>query len=311
MKLLKCSDRNEIFELKDNTKHWVEDWDTFLYYANKLKVPYYELLDSVNIIPFDELKSYKVGDTRKVKMIKEIIKGKDPDELFYPEPEVNAWHPNSKGIFTLSTGIPSVADFNYMKVDLVIPYKTLESPLVNFSNNGGEIIFMKNARDEEKYNVAGYLVEDEPENRPSSQPLPILWDRYNTLRSKTNKPVGCVFMAITMNPDDSNYTIYRELINAMDFLILTYYPWDDRNSDLSDSAILVRLEEIYNWVKNCGKPVMIAGQATYGSEHLLEPKIKMQSDYWRGNGYSMSWYVWNGQGMGIQAKFKDEIKNNG
>jgi len=89
MKLIKCSDRNEIFELEDNTKHWIEDWDTFLYYANKLKVPYYELLDSVNIIPFDELKSYKVGDTRKVKMIKEIIKGKDPDELFYPdEPEV-------------------------------------------------------------------------------------------------------------------------------------------------------------------------------------------------------------------------------
>jgi len=187
----------------------------------------------------------------------------------------------------------------------------LESPLVNFSNNGGEIIFMKNARDEEKYNVAGYLVEDEPENRPSSQPLPILWDRYNTLRSKTNKPVGCVFMAITMNPGDSNYTIYRELINAMDFLILTYYPWDDRNSDLSDSAILVRLEEIYNWVKNCGKPVMIAGQATYGSEHLLEPKIKMQSDYWREKGYGIAWYVWSGQGTGIEAKFMNEIKNNG
>jgi len=89
MKLIKCSDRNEIFELEDNTKHWVEDWDTFLYYANKLKVPYYELLDSVNIIPFDELRSYKVGDTKKVTTVTQIIKGKDPDMIFYPdEPEV-------------------------------------------------------------------------------------------------------------------------------------------------------------------------------------------------------------------------------
>jgi len=92
---------------------------------------------------------------------------------------------------------------------------------------------------------------------------------------------------------------------------LTYYPWDDRNSDLSDSAVLERLKKICGWVRNCGKPVMIAGQATYGSYHLVNPKIKMQSDFWRGNGYRMSWYVWNGQGTGIQKEFKEDIKNNG
>ena len=295
--LLQAHNEPEVFVILDNVKHWLQNPET----AEALNYDIYKRKQE----PLVELNWYKTGDTLNT-TTKPTKRARD---IYYPS--VNAWRPNSKGIFTLASGIPTVSEFNYMGVDLIIPYKTLEQPLVNFSNDGGEILFMQTARDETKYNIAGYCVEDEPENRPGSRPLPLLWEWYDKLRENTNKPVGCVFMAVTMNPECADYTKYKEFIDAMDFLVLTYYPWDDRNSDLSDSAVLARLGEIAGWVKNCGKPVIIAGQATYGSHHLLEPKIKMQSDFWRGKGYGIIWYVWNGQETGIQVKFKDDIKNNG
>ncbi len=89
MKLIKCSDRKEIFELINETKHWWENWDTFLYYAKKLGISYQQLLNQVETIPFDKLKSYPVGLTSKVTTTTDIDIGKEPDEIFYPdEPEV-------------------------------------------------------------------------------------------------------------------------------------------------------------------------------------------------------------------------------
>ena len=304
--LLQVDGEKEVFVILDNVKHWIQNMETaeaLNYDVSKRKQ-----------VPLVELNWYKTGDT--FNMIGEPERARD---IYYPEESpVSAWGGANKGIFTLASGIPSVGELNYMGVDLVIPYKTFEKQLVDFSKAGGKICFMKTVRNESQFNVAGYLVEDEPENRPGSRPLPYLWDVYNKLRDNTGKPIGCVFMAITMNPNDPNFTKYREFMLAMDYFILTYYPWDNRMSDLSDSAILERLEEIYGWIRNCGKPVMIAGQATYGKNsegedhHLTaEPNIKLQSDYGRGEGYPMAWYVWSGQGSGIQAKFKDDIRNDG
>ena len=82
MKLIKCKKHKEIFELVNETKRWVENWDTFMFLG-------YDI-NNVEIIPFDELKSYKVGDTKKVTTVTQIIKGKAPNEIFYPdEPEEN------------------------------------------------------------------------------------------------------------------------------------------------------------------------------------------------------------------------------
>jgi len=298
--LARVLEYDEVFlvSIKENIKQWVMNPQTFeKRFGTDWKI--------IKPISLDELKKYPVGES-----LNDFGESENPPDIYYPD-ETNAWRPNSKGIFTLKSGIPTVEEFGYMGLDLVIPYKTLEPQLVNISRAGGEIIFMQTARDEAKYSIAGYCVEDEPENRPDSRPLSLLWDWYNKIRDESTKPVGCVFMAITMDPNCADYVKYKEFIDAMDFLILTYYPWDDRNSDNSDSAVMGRLEKIAGWVKNCGKPVMIAGQATYGSEHLLQPKIKFQSDYWRGKGYGIVWYVWNGQGTGIQAEFIEEIKNNG
>ncbi|KKN72850.1 hypothetical protein LCGC14_0407050 [marine sediment metagenome] len=81
MKLIKCAEHKEIFELENNIKRWVENWNTFVYL-------HYDI-NNVEIISFNELKSYKVGDTLKVTTVTKIIKGKAPKELFYPDkPEV-------------------------------------------------------------------------------------------------------------------------------------------------------------------------------------------------------------------------------
>lgn len=89
MKLIKCADRKEIFELRDEYKYWIENWPTFLHIAKIMNIPYQELLSQVKVIPFDKLKSYSVGDTKKVTTVTQIVRGKDPKEIFYPdEPEV-------------------------------------------------------------------------------------------------------------------------------------------------------------------------------------------------------------------------------
>lgn len=81
MKLIKCSQHREIFELENNIKRWIGSWNTFVYLGYKI--------EDVKIIPFDELKSYKVGDTKIWKTITTIVEGDEPKELFYPdEPEV-------------------------------------------------------------------------------------------------------------------------------------------------------------------------------------------------------------------------------
>ena len=84
MKLIKYSERKEIFELDNGIKRWIENWDTFVYLE-------YNINDVERNVPMDKLKKYPVGDTKKVITVTQIVKGKDPDEMFYPdEPEVSS-----------------------------------------------------------------------------------------------------------------------------------------------------------------------------------------------------------------------------
>ena len=77
LKLVKCQDRDEIFELENGVKRWIGDWNTFVYLGYKI--------EDVKIIPFQELKSYPVCPTKVKKTITTIIEGNDPDEIFYPD----------------------------------------------------------------------------------------------------------------------------------------------------------------------------------------------------------------------------------
>ncbi len=90
MKPIKCKERKEIFEVNgQGQKQWIQDWNTYLYLGYK------KVEDEVDIIILEDLRAYPVGDTKKVTTVTQIVKGKDPDKLFYPdEPEEN--HSTSK-----------------------------------------------------------------------------------------------------------------------------------------------------------------------------------------------------------------------
>ena len=79
LKLVKSAERKEIFELENGVKRWIENWDTFLY------LKYTSVEKDVDKVNFEELKAYPIGDTKKVTTVTQIVKGKDPDELFYPD----------------------------------------------------------------------------------------------------------------------------------------------------------------------------------------------------------------------------------
>ncbi len=84
MRLIKCREHKEIFEVNgQGQKQWIQNWETYLYLGYK------KVEDEVDIINLEDLRAYPVGDTKKVTTVTQIVKGKDPDELFYPdEPEV-------------------------------------------------------------------------------------------------------------------------------------------------------------------------------------------------------------------------------
>ncbi|KKL13716.1 hypothetical protein LCGC14_2522990, partial [marine sediment metagenome] len=70
----------EIFEVNEQgQKQWIQNWETYLYLGYK------KVVDEVDIISLEDLRVYPVGDTKKVTTVTQIVKGKDPDELFYPD----------------------------------------------------------------------------------------------------------------------------------------------------------------------------------------------------------------------------------
>ncbi len=80
MRPIKCKERKEIFEVNgQGQKQWIQNWKTYLYLGYK------KVEDEVDIISLKNLKAYPVGDTKRVVTVTQIVKGKDPDELFYPD----------------------------------------------------------------------------------------------------------------------------------------------------------------------------------------------------------------------------------
>lgn len=77
MRPAKSIEHKEIFEIEEGKKRWIENWETFLYLGYK------SVETDVDIIPFEKLKAYPVGETKAVK--EGILEGHPPDELFYPD----------------------------------------------------------------------------------------------------------------------------------------------------------------------------------------------------------------------------------
>jgi len=310
MKLLKCSDRNEIFELEDNTKHWVEDWDTFLYYANKLKISYQELLNDVNIIPFDELKSYKVGDTRKVKMIKEIIKGKDPDELFYPEPEKPYQFKGLRALLKLNPK-PTAQQVKDLKFNCLVCYP--DSALVE--NWNGNLISVANRQ--------GTIMRYTGDERDCRNTDPN--KEYETLlqmkKETPNIPVGFNLCdAIGCGKAGTYDTIaeyqkkWIEIANKADYISLNCYPY---RPDWLDP--IEKMEEFYDfWKSKIIVPIVPVIQAHWITANLTKPDPLAQIQFWFSKGLTgYIVYCWKDENKGVvdmQNEWKQAnewAKNNG
>ena len=85
MRPIKCSQHKEIFEVNgQGQKQWIENWNTYLYLGYK------KVVDEVDIISLEDLRTYPVGKTKIVKTVARIEEGEEPRELFYPDkPEEN------------------------------------------------------------------------------------------------------------------------------------------------------------------------------------------------------------------------------
>jgi len=286
----------EAFVVLEGKKCWIQTWKT------AEKKGWDKLLKDRVIMPLAELnRKYPTGDTILWKD-GEFVMGDKPRDIYFPKGE--CWHPEIKGLLTLNE-VPNGKEIKDLGFNTAWPFKTQEEQLLEFSRLSGQIIFMKTTRDENKFNVLGYCLEDEPENRQQSEPLPVLWERLEMLRLGTQKPVGCIFMDITLDPNNENYEKYQDLIMAMDWIGVTLYPYDEK----IDNPI-VRMEEGYERLKNFPKPIILISQACFGGSgnDLTKPNILAQNEFWRSRGYGIIWYVWSGQGAGIKEAFKNEIK---
>ncbi len=82
MRPVKCNEHNEIWEIENRKKCWIQTWKTFLFLGYK------SVKNDVDVIPFEELKAYPVGKTKRVETVTSIHEGNKPNEVFYPdEPE--------------------------------------------------------------------------------------------------------------------------------------------------------------------------------------------------------------------------------
>lgn len=344
MKLIKCEKRDEIFEVINEVKHWWENWDTFLYYAKELRMSYEELLDSVEIIPFDKLKSYKVGFTRKVTTVTQINIGEAPDKIFYPDESednhktdklykmlyVCPWRNDTYGWLdeiqevgfnTVHSWFPMKAPWEDANDDILNELKRRNMyALVQLPVDFGDGVLEEAARKLGKHDNAFAGAFEEPDARahPNKEEQKHIYDTI-----KKGAPNLQVWMLL-------NSGQWQENINmeAADLIIFDSYPYNKRYGTVPVAGTLAAREGDISlpwWTMTTGRdkwvdemikksvppnmPMINVGQGSYSNpgERFTLPKIEQEWQYYHDKLGLNSFAVYpHGQGQNSPSVMTDD-----
>lgn len=312
VKLLKCSEHDEIFEIDENGyKHWLQTWDTFTYFGYKI--------EDVKIIPLEELRDkYSVGATKVIKTVTEIKEGQKPKDIFYPVISENPWK-WVRGLLTLGDLKPAPDKILGLNFNLVIPYASSSGKWAQWVSLGGKIIPCTKSSWINENGVVAYATCDEPDCRKHN-PYEEL-ELYHEMKAKTDKPIGtilCGDIGCGHEGTASTKVEYKrqwlEVLNQMDLVIVDNYPY---RSDWSDP--IAKLEEFHQfYLKNITVPIIMIVQAHWGYHNaLIQPNPMEQVKFWVERGYGYIAYPWKDELNGVidmqeewkQAnKYKQEAK---
>jgi len=311
--LLQAHNEPEVFVILKNVKHWLQNPETAL----ALNYDIYKR----KMVTLEQLNEYPTGDT-----FKKIGEPKRARDIYYPstEPVCKAWRPDRRGIISIGTGegsMPSVENTKKL-CNIWLPFKTYSSFMEQIGKTGIEAIFMHTKRDENRFNVAGYLAVEEPLSKPSGKPIGepddgkvtdsnTIWGRINTFRRKTNKPIGILDNDVHFRVWSKECKRHLEIYKAVDFLMSELYPYHTQVEDPIE-----RMENSYKWIaefsEKYDKPFIVIAQATYGEANgkLNLPDLQEQHDFWcKEKGLGIIWWKWQGSsGQSIKEEFQDEIK---
>lgn len=148
--------------------------------------------------------------------------------------------------------------------------------------------------------VAGYFLADDT---PYDVELVEGW--YNTMKTKTSKPVGSCFWS-PPNPTDRNRLI--SMSNFLDFILLYEYPYIQGRTLAQINADIAYLIAVAGDL-NC--PVLIGAQGfgdIGGYEEYIDPQevgVRNQYDQYYAAGYSVWWYSWTNEDADIKRNHQD------
>ena len=315
--LVKAHSEPEVFIIKDGKKCWLQNPPTAVHYVGA------DWSKKIDRMPLDELNErYVTGETLNV-----LGETKRAPDIYYPssEPVCKAWRSGDMGIIGTATGegsMPSTNDAVEL-CDMWLPFKTYTGFMERIGKAGVGAIFMHTFRNENQFNVAGYLAVEEPLSKPSGKPIGdpddgkvtdntyTIWGRINTLRRKTNKPIGILDNDVHFRTFSAECERHLDLYLACDFLLSEVYPYHTAVDDP-----VQRMKDSYRWIaefseKN-NKPFGVIAQATYGEANgkLNFPDLEVQYNFWvKEKGLSIFWWKWSGgSGKSIREEFMDEIK---
>jgi len=150
------------------------------------------------------------------------------------------------------------------------------------------------AWEDERYVVGYFLRDDTPYDVEAVQG----W--YNTMKAKTNKPVGSIFWR-PPNPTDRTRLI--SMSNFLDFILVYDYPYVEGRS-LED--INARIAYMIALVGDLNCPVILGAQAfgdIEGFEEYIDPQevgIKNQYDQYYAANIPIWWYSWTNEDADVK-----------
>lgn len=303
VKLLKCSEHDEIFEIDENgSKHWLQTWDTFTYFGYKI--------EDVKIIPLEELRDkYSVGATKVIKTVTEIKEGQKPKDIFYPVVSENPWK-WVRGLLTLNPRPSTAKQIEDLGFNVLVPYAATTSGWK------GDII----TRSMRPGKVIARFTNDEPDCRKHNPRTEL--ELYKQMKRETpNIPIGSIVCGDigcgvegTAHTKEEYKKEWIEVINQMDLVMPDVYPyrwdWPDPVNEM---------EYFHNfYLENIKVPVLIIIQAHWKyHDRLTQPNPMEQVKFWVDRGYGYIVYPWLDELNGViemqeewkQAnKYKQEAK---